>query len=421
MSRAVVSILVGLSLAACKAPPEPPALPPPLSLVDAVERALPGLPDPVTRARVLLGLAEAELAADPALAVARLTAAGVALQGIPESSLQDDLRTRLVQLWCKVGQVPQARHIAARVPDPELKAETQVFLTEALVAAGRLAEADTEARGVAVAAQRGRALLAVVRGHLAAGALAEAGRRVAGLSGLPERDEALSEVAVAYGRAGQAREVTAALNDIQSPHWRGVAQVALAEALMRSGQRARARSAVDGIESGWLRARGLVRLSALERGPAAAQLLERARAEAADLSDPLMRSSARADLVMQLVESGREADGAALLAQIEDPGTRRQTAAQLVRRYAEAGRLEDAEAALPGVEEDALWRGDALRDLAVARARAGQAEAALRMVDRIRAPGSRWSALGQVAATAPAAPDPQVLAALAAVLAGPGS
>lgn len=411
---------LAVALAGCREPPPPPALPPPVSLVDALERALPGLPSPAARVQVLLGLAEGEAAKEPAQAAARLTAAAVALQDAPPDA-QAGLRTRLVALWCGVGQVAEARRIADQIPDRELKAETQVYLTEALVAAGRLAEAEQVARAIRVPTHEARARLAVVRGLLAVGERAAAGQKVASMGGLDTRDEALAEVAVAYGRAGHAPEVTAALNDIRSPHWRGVAQVALAEALWRSRVRARAVTEVEQIESLWLRARGFMHLYVLSPGGPGRGLLARALSAAEDISDPLMRSSARADLALELVEAGQVAEGEALLARVEDPSTRHQAEARLAKLHADAGRFDAAEAAVGRVQGDALWIGVANRDLALARARAGEAEAALRTVGRILDPDARWPALGLVAAVAPGAPDEGVLAALHAVLVGQGS
>lgn len=422
MRRVAPMLLVCLALTGCKddeAAELKARLPPPSDLVEVLERALSGATSSGVRARVLIGVADGELSAGAGTAKARLSAATVATSEISLPSAQASLRARLVELWCRAGEVARAQGLVTELGSSELAAESQVALTRAMVAAGKLDEAQATARAVTAKRYRGAALLEVVRGLIDAGQRPQAGRLVGAFKDLPERDQALSEVAGAYARAGQMPQVHGAIDSIGSPHWRGAAQVELASSYWRRGKRGLARGTAKEIESEWMRVRALGELylaaRAKGRKKAAARLLARATKQARDISDPLMQSSALAEVVERLGQTGRAEEAEALLAEIPDKGTQRKAEAALVARHADAGRFEAADRVLKRVEADAVWGGQAARDLAVAYVEAGRLDEALATVGRIRAPDLRLPALGYVAAIQAAKQTPITAAQQAAV------
>lgn len=400
-TRSLLWVLAALPACKDEDALDPEALPPPASLVDALERDLMDVDSPAVRARVLVGIADAEVSGGAEAAKARLTMATVATREVSTPSEQASLRTRLVELWCRAGDVEQARVVAEEIPNPDLRAESQVSLAGALARTARLEAAEAVARSVKVGRHRGAALLEVVRGHLAAGQRPAAGRLVAAFEDRSARDEALAEVAIGYAKVGALPQVRGALDAIASPHWRGAGQAGLALAHWRRGKRRAALAEVERIESEWMAVRALAQLYGEARrtgkGRRAARLLRRAKARAAEVQDALMRSSAYAEIVGQLGQAGQGAQAEALLDAIPDRNTRRKCEAELVEQYALAGDFEAASRVLEDVEVDALWGAEAAVALARALAEAGEVDRALRAVERARASDLRLPALGYVA------------------------
>lgn len=399
----LIPVVLLLGLSACKREDGlgSDALPPPSSLVDVLERALPEVTRPADRARVLLGIAEAEADRKVPSVQARLMAATVATRAVDLPSEQAGLRTRLVSVWCRVGGVKEARTVANEIGSVELAAEANVSLARALVDIKAFDEAEAVARAISVPRFRGPALLLLVQGMLRAGRRAQAGRLIAALDGLSERDEALAEVAGAYADAGDEALVHSALSDIQSPHWRGAAQASLALIHARAGHRKLAGWTVGEIESHWMRVRGYTNLYRHNyqagRKKLAERYLAKAKALIDDIADPLMKSAATNEAVMSLAQTDRYAEAEALINTVPDEGVRRKAQAELVRRYAEVGRFDDSARILIQVEADALWGGEAATSLARAYAEAGRVDDALETLGHIRAPDLRLPAVGYVA------------------------
>lgn len=397
----VLSLLCGLS--ACRdgdgLGDQP--LPAPANLVDVVERALPKVPRAADRARVLIGIAEAEADAGAPSVQARLMAATVATRAVDLPSEQAGLRTRLAQLWGQVGSVAEARAVADEIGSVELAAEARVSLVRALVAEGQYKQAEELARGISVDRFKGPALLEVVRGYLAAGKRTVAGRLVAAFGALPERDEALAEIVGAYGNKDGGALVQGALADMKSPHWRGAAQATLALVHLKSRRRRQAMRTVESIDSKWMKARGYAQLyqhsHSLGRAKAARRQLKAARQTIEAIDDPMMKSSAMAEVLEVLSATQRDEEAERLLQAMPDVGTRHKAEASLVAAYADSGRFEPAARMLLVVEQDALWGGVAARSLARAYAKAGRINEALDTVARIRAPDLRLPTVGYVA------------------------
>lgn len=310
------------------------------------------------------------------------------------------VQERIAYAWAKAGSPELALGVARKVRGAEAENEAVATVIVGVAEKGEPTEAtDLLAKAGDLGPASGRAKLAIVRAWIAKGKLRKAAESAAAAKGSAVYAEALGAVAEAYAKANKRTLAEKAAEQIDNPHWRGAAEAALAVARHRAKQTKAAVRVAKSIGSPWMEARAFAQMTVIStrrgRHKEARKFFSRAEKIVDGIGEPIIKSSAAAELVRTHLSLKRLADAEKTAAAIGDSTTRAKTLIEVMEALLDKDEAK-AEAVLQTIAKNPLYADEAYELFAKAQPKRAKVIA---LAKNIRAPDARARVLAARAAS----------------------